>query len=120
VRAVVLPRAGAVVGARKRLEAVLHVAKTARVEERLPCHAARAPVFLDAVGRLHAELVVELPVRERAQRVLVEDRDLAPVLRVLEAIEIDAAQPRLPERRLQRLLHRRALPLRLDAADFTA
>src|SRR5205823_6770157 len=99
---------------------VFHVAEAARIEERLPGDATRAPVLADTVGRRNAELVVELVVRQRAQRVLVEDRDPAPLVRILEPVEIDRLQLRAPERRAPRLLDREALALGLDAPDFGA
>src|SRR2546423_1811690 len=112
--------AGAIVGAREGEQAVLHVAEAARVEKRLPGDAARAPVLLDAVGRRHAELAIELLVGQRTQRVLVEDRDLAPLVGVVQALDPDLLQSRLPERRAHRLLYRRALALPLNALELGA
>src|SRR5690242_6063868 len=91
---------------------VLHVAIAARVEWRLAGDTAGAPVLADAIGRPNAELAIDLLVRHSAQRVLVDDRDLAPLLRIVEALEADLLEPRPPERGAQRLLHRRALALR--------
>ena len=112
--------AGAVEGAREGLEADFDVAKAARVEQRLAGDAARAPVLGDAVVLRDAELAVELRVRQRAQRVLVEDRDLAPDLRVVELRQVEPRQSLLPERRAQRPLDRAALALALEAADRIA
>src|SRR6266850_4985876 len=120
VRAIPLLRGSAVVRPCEGLKAILHVAVAARIEERLPGDAAGAPVLADAVGRRHAELVIELLVGERAQHVLVEDRDLAPLLRILEPLEIDALELRAPESRAPRLLHRKTLALGLDAPDLGA
>src|SRR5947209_5402947 len=58
--------------------------------------------------------------REAAQRVLVEDRDLAPLVRIVESSEIDRLELRAPERRAPRLLDREALALSLDAPDLGA
>ena len=49
VRALAAPGAGAVEGARERLQADFDVAEAARVEQRLAGDAARAPVLGDAV-----------------------------------------------------------------------
>src|SRR5574342_1021583 len=58
-------RPGAVEAARERLQPDLHVAVAARIEERLPGDAARAPVLGDAVVARVAELAVELRIRQR-------------------------------------------------------
>src|SRR5205823_5230765 len=112
--------AGAIERARKGFQPVLHIAEAARIEERLARHATRAPVLLDAVCRLDAELVIELAIAERAQRLLVEDRDPTPLVCIFETVEAHLLQPRPPERRAQRLLYRVALPFGLDAADLRA
>src|SRR5262245_30988522 len=97
VRALTAPSAGAVEGARERFQPDLDVAEAARVEERLAGDAARAPVLRDAVVASVAELAIELRVRQRTQRVFVEDRDAAPDLGVLQLAQIQAGKPLLPE-----------------------
>src|SRR3954464_1924605 len=109
---------GAVVGARERFQAVLHVAEAARIEERLARDAARAPVLLHAFRRGDAELAIELLVGKAAQRVLVEDRNAAPFVRILQSIEPHILETGPPERRAHRLLDRDALALHLDATDL--
>src|SRR6185436_1698710 len=112
---------GAVEGAREGLEANLDVSEAARVEERLAGDAARAPVLRDAVVARVAELAVELGVRQPAQRVLVEDGNLTPDLRIMQSLQIyPFGNPFLPERRLEGALDRGALALALEAAERSA
>src|SRR5262245_15200675 len=118
MRALAAPRASAVEGARERFQPDLDVLEAARVEQRLPGDAARAPVLGDAVVLGVAELAVELRVRHRAQHVLVENRDPAPL--VVEAIEVELRKPLLPERRAHGALDRRPLQPRLQAANLGA
>src|SRR5437868_8635922 len=114
-------RAGAIVGARKRLQPDFHVAEASRIEERLPGDAARAPVFLYAVVLAQAEVAVELRIRKRPQRVLVQDRNPAPDFRIIELVERQVFRHALlPERRTQGLLDGNPLLLTLDALDVRA
>src|SRR5688572_3022966 len=120
VRAIAAAGAGAVEGAREGLQPYFDVGKTARIEKRLAGDAARAPVLGDAVVLRDAELTVELRIGHRAQRLLVEDRDLAPDLRVVELRQVQLRNSLFPERRKHRLLDSAALALALQPADRIA
>jgi hypothetical protein len=103
----------------KSLQPVLDVAEAARVEERLAGDAAGAPVLGDAVVSRDAELAVELRVGQRAQRVLVEDGDAAPDLRLVQLLQRNVlGDAPLPEARAQRLLDRGALAIALGPEDL--
>src|SRR6185436_19384096 len=120
VRALAAPCTGAVEGARERLQAEFHVTEAARVEQRLAGDAARAPVLGDAVVRGVAELAVELLVRQRAQGVLIEDRDAAPDLGMVELRQVELRDALFPERRAHRPLDRGALAFALQLANLGA
>ena len=65
------------------------VVVAARIEQRLAGGAAGTPIFGDAVIRGEAEGFIECPVIELAQRLLIEDRNFPPFIRVVEPIQID-------------------------------
>src|SRR6185436_2172031 len=113
VRALAASGAGAVEGARERLQAEFHVAEAARVEQRLAGDAARAPVLGDAVVLGVAKLAVELLVRQRTQRVLVENRDATPDLGIVELRQVQLRDSLFPEGRANRPLDRGALAFAL-------
>ena len=108
--------AGARIDARKPVHRDLDVEAAARIEQRAAGGAARTPILRDRVarGRLQAEVAIELLVRHGAQHVLVEQRDLRPFARVVEAREIDVVELAAKERRAPGLAHGRDLALRLD------
>src|SRR5260221_938091 len=115
------PDTGAVESTRERFQADFDVLEAARVEERQARDTARAPELGDAVVLRVAELAVELRVAYRTQRVLVEDRDPAPLGRVIQFFKSNIFwNSFLPERRTQCPLHRGALALALQAVDLGA
>ena len=80
------PAAGTIVNAREADHGRFDVAIAARIEQRRAGRAAGAPVFGNAIIGREAEAVVKLPIVEFAQRFLVEDRQLAPLVRIVEPI----------------------------------
>ena len=113
-------RFGHAPGPAPRQHAVVDVGEGARIEDRLAGRAARTPVLGDVRVVDDAELVHELPVRPLAQDVLVQDRDLRPFLRLIQAVGIDAVQPGgIPFRPL-RALEGRALAPALDRPDIVS
>ena len=96
------------------------VRKAARIEQRHAGGAAGAPVFGDAVRRLQTKRGVEVAVGQGAQHVLVEDRDLLPLRRVVEPLGIDMIELTLVERRAARLGERVEFSLPLNGLDLGA
>ena len=113
--------AGGNSNARKRAspgeQAVADILVRARVEHRRAGGTAGTPVLGNLVRGCTAELAQELVMVELAQALLVEDRDLAPLRWVIEAIGIEALKlAAIPGD----LLHPRkgdVLALALDGAD---
>jgi hypothetical protein len=104
-------------GAAETADAVFHVGRGARIEQRASGHAARAPIFHDLGARRDAELVVEPLRRNLPQRVLGEQRNLRPHLGLVEPVDIDAAEPLAKERRSPRQFDRAPLALALNPLD---
>jgi hypothetical protein len=65
-----------------------------------------------------AKIFVELPIRPAAPHVLVEDRNPAPLLWVVQTIVPDAVELAPEERRALCLRQRVSLALGLNFADF--
>src|SRR6185436_11566692 len=78
--------ADAVVDAAKADHRPVQVLGGARIKERPAGGAARAPELAPLLARTGAEVAVELLRLKAAQRLLVEHRDVAPVLRCLEPV----------------------------------
>src|SRR5260221_4171582 len=113
------PDTGAVESTRERFHADFDVLEGARVEERQDRDTARAAELGDAVVLRVAELAVELRVAYRTQRVLVEDRDPAPLGRVIQFFKSNIFwNSFLPERRMQRTLNRGALARALQLENL--
>src|SRR5258705_159845 len=103
-------RADAVIDAAKADHRPAQVLGGARVEQRLAGSAARTPELAPVLARADAELAVELLGRQAAQRLLVEDRDVAPML--------GALQPLTEKRRSPGLLQRPLLAFILDLLEL--
>ena len=98
-------------------DAVFHVARRARIEQRTAGHAARPPVLDNGAARRDAELGLEALGRNLSQLILGEQRDLRPHLGIIQPVEIDALQTIAEERRTHRLRHRAPLASALDFRD---
>ena len=98
------------------------VAMAARVEQRPSGRASGAPILGDAVaiGFEQAEIPIELGIRHAAQHVLVEDRNLIPLGRIIEPVDVHVIELALEKRSPPRLRHRIALALRLNLADVVS
>ncbi len=113
VRAVVGAGADQREGALEGAQAVLHVLGRARIEERPPGRAARAPVLHHPGARLDAELLVEALRRDAAQLLLREERDAVP-----DVFRVPGRDSLLQKRRFARPLHGDALALALDIGEL--
>ena len=99
MRASASAAAGAVVDSRKANHRSRDVVVAARIKQRRPGRTAGTPVFGDAVVRRQAESFVELAVVQLSQHLLVENRDFAPFIGIVEFINIDAIELSVEERR---------------------
>src|SRR5205814_8100951 len=117
VRAVVRSRADQRPGALEDQHVVPHVLRRARIEQRPPGGAARAPVLDHASARLDAELVVEALRRDLPEVLLGEDRYLSPDLGIVEPLQVDLRHPFPEERPAYRALDGNALARALDALN---
>ena len=72
--------------------AIKQIVRRARIEDRLPGRAAGAPIFSDLIAGNGAERFEQLGMRQFAQRVLVEDRNLLPLGGIVERFRIDAGK----------------------------
>jgi hypothetical protein len=105
-------------GPAETADAVFHVDRGARIEQRASGDPARAPIFHHLGARRDAELVVEPLRRNLPQHVLGEQRNLRPHRGVVEPVDIDAAEPVAKERRPARQLDGAPLALALDPLDL--
>src|SRR5215471_12105321 len=96
---------------------VLHIGEGARIEQRDAGGAARAPVLRDLLRLGDAELAGGMVVGDAAQGFLIDDRDLRPLLRIIEAILADMVELAPVEWRLAGIAQRDRLALALDARD---
>ena len=117
MRAAAAPAARAIVNARKADHGGFDIVKAARIEQRGAGRAARAPIFGNAVIGRQAEVLVEFLVVELAQSVLVEQRNFAPLVRIVEPLGIHVVEFALIERRAACLRERPPLALGLKALD---
>ena len=99
-------------------EVVVEILGRARIEERLPGRAARAPQLARGADRRDAEVGVELAGGKLAQLVLGEDGDLRPLLGIVEPVEADAVDARREQLRPPRALDGEALPRAVDRVDL--
>src|SRR6266851_2032797 len=76
--------AGTCVYARKPGHRELDVLEAARIEERGAGGTAGAPILGDPIRRLKAKSSIEVAIGQAAQHVLGEDRNLAPLIWVVE------------------------------------
>jgi hypothetical protein len=113
------PASGAFIDPRKARERVVDIGETARIKQRRAGRAAGTPIFGNAVVRLQAESIVELAIRQTAQHVLVEDRNLAPFLRPVEPVRVDVIQFTLVKRSPARLRDRMPLARPLDLLNVS-
>ena len=112
------PQLRAIVNACKADHRGGDVAVAAWIEQWRAGGAAGAPIFGDAVIRRDAEFLVELAVVELAKRFLVQDRNLAPLVRIVEPIGIDVFKFPSIERRPPRLRQCRLLAPGLNALNL--
>ena len=120
VRAPAAAAAGAVVDARKSGHRRDNVVVAARIEQRCTGRTAGPPEFGDAVVGCQAERFVKLPIVELAQRLLVQDRNFAPFVRIVEPIRIDVIELAFEERRAASLRDRTLFALGLQCARSRA
>ena len=99
-------------------EAVTHVFRRPRVVDRNARRAARTPVFRDIPAVADDHPVLERVGRDLPQGFLVDNRDLRPLVGIVEPVGIDAVQPAGVERRPLRPLEGNALAAALDRFDF--
>ena len=88
MRAAAASATGAIVNSREADHRRFDVAIAARIEQRRTGRAAGAPIFGDAVVGRDAEALVKLLIVEFAQHLLVQDRNFAPLVRIVEPVRI--------------------------------
>src|SRR5207253_7317090 len=94
------------------------VLRRARIDERPPAGAARAPVLDPPGARLDAELVVEALRRDLPEVLLGEDRYLSPDLWIIQPLQVDLRHPFPEERRAHRALDGNALSHAMNSLDL--
>src|SRR5437588_685090 len=108
---------GTFVDARKAGHRELDVLEAAWIEQRAAGGAAGAPIFGDPVGRLQAKSFIEARIGQAAQDVLGKDGNLAPLVRIVELVQLDMVKLAGIEGCAARLLYRAPLPRALNVLD---